>query len=97
MLPVDRSQWSLAPLLAALALGLSGCADTLRRDDFITAHTGDAHAANKAIQIVDPWRRESFETRLPVDGGRMAAPVGRYRAGEAAAAPAAASRGPSTQ
>ena len=88
MFPADRSSWSLAPLFAAMALGLAGCSDTLRRSDFITAHTGDSIAANNAIQIVDPWRREAFDTRLPADGARASGPVKRYRSGDSASAPA---------
>ena len=78
----------------AFALGasltLAGCADTVRRSDFISDHIGDAVAANKAIHIVNPWPRESFETQLPGDGGRASAPVVRYRNGEQAAAPGGA-------
>ena len=93
MLPADRSSWSLAPLFAAIALGLAGCSDTLRRSDFITDHTGDALASSNAAQVVDPWRRDAFDTRLPVDGARVSGPVGRYRAGEAASAAAPAASG----
>lgn len=74
----------------ATCLLLGGCADTLRRSDFLSDQAGDAVAANKAIHIVDPWPRESFDPRLPVDGGRVAAPVTRYRSGEAIAPPAVA-------
>ncbi len=83
----------LAPLAAAALVALGGCADALRRSDFVTDRTGDATAANKAIHVVDPWPRESFDTRLPTDAGRVAGPAGRYRAGETAAPAAKASGG----
>jgi hypothetical protein len=63
----------------ALVMTLGGCADSFRRADFITDHTGDSHAANKAIHIVDPWPPESFDTRLPGDGARGAQAVTVYR------------------
>lgn len=70
-----------------IPLWLGGCSDSLRRSDFLTDHTGDAVAANKAIHIVDPWRRGSFDTRVASDSARPAAAVGRYRSGEASAGP----------
>ncbi len=60
-------------------LGLGGCADSLSRSDHLAAHAGDAVAANKAIHIIDPWRRESFDTQLPVLGARPANAIRAYR------------------
>ncbi len=83
-----------SPVLAAFALGacltMGGCAESLSRNDFLTAHTGDAVAANKAVHIVDPWNRSAFDTRLRSDGARAGAAMVRYRSGEAAAKPASA-------
>ena len=77
--------------LAALAvLALSGCSDSLARRDFLSETSGDAVAANKAIHIVDPWKREAFDVRLPVSGARLGAAMQKYQAGDAGASGAGA-------
>jgi hypothetical protein len=54
--------------IAALGLGglaLAGCTHHLDRRDTLLFQSGDAVAANKAIQIIDPWPRGS---QTPPDG-----------------------------
>lgn len=64
-------------LLAGLLL--SGCADYERRSDLVSIHAGEALAANRAIQTIDPWPRESFDPVLRSDGQRMEGAIRRYR------------------
>ena len=97
MQSADRNVLCKIALATCACLTLGGCADTLTRSDFLTAHTGDAVSANKAIHIVDPWPRESFDTRLPGDGARIAGTVSRYRNVEPAAAGARAPQSGGTQ
>lgn len=92
MLPADLPRLPRPLFAALLCLALGGCADSLSRSDFLTEHTGDAVAANKAIHIANPWRRDSFDTSIPADGMRSAATVNRYRAGADAPAAAAPAR-----
>ena len=63
------------PLLAA------ACAEHLDRREALASHSGDAVAAAKALQIIDPWDRRAARTRLPQDGVRAAAAIDTYRAG----------------
>jgi hypothetical protein len=76
-------------LIAALAVGtLGGCtglppfddpfAQYVQRTDKITLSAGNAEAANTAIQVIDPWPRYVYNTRIPGDGQRMAEAVERY-------------------
>jgi hypothetical protein len=70
------------PCLSALCLlTLGGCVDPGAHQDFIDPTIGDAVAANKAMQIADPWPRRSFDTRLPGNGGRAASSIEQYRTG----------------
>ena len=77
----------LAPVALLGCVILGGCAESLSRNDFLSEHTGDAIASNKAIHIADPWPRDAFNTRLPTDGGRVGLAIGRYRNGEPSGAP----------
>ena len=76
----------------AVCLALGGCVDLTARDDFIDASLGDATAANKAIQTIDPWPREAFSAAPSVDGQRSAAAVEQYRAGAAGGGKSAATQ-----
>lgn len=67
------------PLLAAVALGVSGCNhEDFVRTEGLTTGAGNAMAANTAMQMVDPWPAGVQDTRLRVPAER----------GNAAAAPA---------
>jgi hypothetical protein len=56
----------------AVALGacllLSGCADYLARRDSVTFGAGNASDANVGIQTIDPFSRNSKNTKIEVDG-----------------------------
>src|SRR3954451_4077817 len=68
----------LAILLAATALG--GCTDMyLDRRDTVSFGAGDAVAANKVTQMVDPWPLRAGDRNIAFDGERMAAAAERYR------------------
>jgi hypothetical protein len=71
------------------AATLSGCsalppfddpfAPYVQRSETVTPSAGNALAANEAIQIIDPWPRHAYDTRIPGDGQRMADAVERYQ------------------
>jgi hypothetical protein len=81
-----------AVLFGALAvLALGGCVDPGAHRDFIDPTIGDAVAANKAMQTVNPWPRGSFDTHLAGNGGRAATSIEQYRNGAPVGAKAAVS------
>ena len=62
------------PLLAAVALGVSGCNhDDFVRTEGVTSGAGNAMAANTAMQMVDPWPAGVQDTRLRVPAARATA------------------------
>jgi hypothetical protein len=70
--------------LTALALGattlLGACTDMyLDRRDTVSFEAGDAVAANKVTQMVDPWPAYAGNRNLAYDGERMQAAAERYR------------------
>ena len=71
---------------AALALVVScgGCSDVLARRDTIAYSAGNAIAANRAIQIIDPYPRRSFLRAQQTDGLKAQQSVKRYLAPDAA-------------
>ena len=71
----------LLPLLSA------GCADYQRRSDLVSDHAGEALAANRAMQVIDPWPREGFDTSLRTDASRTEAALRRYRTPETPSTP----------
>ncbi len=68
----------------ALLLTTGGCAENFARRDTISYASGDATAANRAIQIIEPWPRRSFPRGQATDGEKAAQAVRRYRAPEIA-------------
>jgi hypothetical protein len=70
-----RGKLALALLLAALG----GCSEYLDRRDSIALGAGDAVAANKVTQMVDPWPAASADKRIGFNGERMVSAVERYR------------------
>jgi hypothetical protein len=79
--PADIRRATLAAGLAAL---LGGCAEWVERREQITPWSGDAVAANRAMQVIDPWPRGSGDTRLRTDGERGRLGIERYREGKIA-------------
>jgi hypothetical protein len=49
-----------------------------QRINAITLSAGNAKEANATIQVIDPWPRYVYDTRIPGDGQRMADAVNRY-------------------
>jgi hypothetical protein len=66
----------------ALCVSLSGCLDEEHyiHHDMVSAHAGDAIAVNSATQTIDPWPKESKNSKIDVDGKRLALGVQRYEA-----------------
>jgi hypothetical protein len=48
------------------------------RTQTITLSAGNAKEANAAIQVIDPWPRYVYNTRIQGDGQRMAEAAERY-------------------
>jgi hypothetical protein len=73
-------------LLPMVCLMLSACSQYsnryAERKDTIDLGAGDAVASNAAVQIPTPWPRYSNDTRIAMDGERIARAVARYREGE---------------
>ena len=70
---------------AALAAGLAlaGCSSDgyLDNRDSVSLQFGDAVAANKTAQTIDPWPPYVAKTKLTHSGERTAAAVERYHKG----------------
>jgi hypothetical protein len=66
--------------VAALAASLGACSDLyMDRRDAIALSAGDAIAANKAEQMVDPWPAASGNKNIAFNGQKMQSAVERYR------------------
>ena len=73
-----------AALAAALGLtALAGCVDHLDRRETISPYAGEALAANRLAQTVNPWG--SGATDLPANGNRMRIAIERYNANKSIA------------
>jgi hypothetical protein len=71
-----------APLFAALALAAmaAGCTHVYGdRRESVSFHAGDAVAANKVAQMIDPWPDYAADRNIPADGQRSQRAVERYR------------------
>jgi hypothetical protein len=70
-------------ILIAMAGGmLGGCSDIYYdRRDSISLASGDAVAANKTAQMVDPWPAHSVKREIAFNGEKMQSAVERYRTG----------------
>ena len=55
--------------------------DWFERRDTITLQTGDAVAANKAMQMRDPWPPYVNNRHIPFNGVVMDSAIDRYKAG----------------
>jgi hypothetical protein len=86
---IDAMSRLIAAALGTAMLGgvLGGCSDLyLDRRDTIALSAGDAIAANRALQTVDPWPRQSGNPNFSFNGQRMQAAVERYREGKVTSA-----------
>ena len=70
-----------AVVVLAGSLALGGCDDMLARRDGISPESGNAIAANSAMQIIDPWPPVAFDPHAGSDGARLASSMERYRGG----------------
>ena len=77
MRPFSKIMRALA--LAAVLAALSGCAEYLDRRDSIALGAGDAIAADKVTQMVDPWPRASADKNIAFNGPKIESAVERYR------------------
>ncbi len=69
---------TLAGLLALLA-GCSTADLYVDRRDTIAFRSGDAVAANRVAQMIDPWPAVATDKRIEANGERMARAAERYR------------------
>ncbi len=101
---MTRSSISVAVL--GLAAALSGCSPGVPFDDPTAEYTqrsltisptsGNAQAANLAIQTSTPWPRNSWNTRIPGNGPLMVNAVETYQSGPGGGTPSSAAGGSAT-
>ena len=71
-------------IAAAAVLGamLGGCSDIyFDRRDTITLYSGEAMAANRVTQMIDPWPAASGKRNIAYSGEKAATASERYRTG----------------
>jgi hypothetical protein len=64
-------------LAGAASAALAGCEYTARQDT-IAPWTGNAVAQNQAVQMIDPWPRQAYDTHIPTNGERQAGAYRKY-------------------
>jgi len=94
---MTRSGMAIAVL--GVAAALAGCSPGVPFDDPVAEYTqrsltisptsGNAQAANLAMQTSGPWPRSSQYTSIPVSGPLMVKAVQNYESGSGGAAPSA--------
>jgi hypothetical protein len=94
------TQSGMAIVLLGLAAALAGCSPGVPFDDPLADYTqrsltvsptsGNAQAANLAIQTRTPWPRESQYTGIPGNGSRMVRAVDNFESGTSGGPPASA-------
>jgi hypothetical protein len=79
-------------LLAATVLLLAGCEHDryVDRRDSVTFGAGNAIAANKAIQIIDPWPRDARTISHGISGEQAVAAMEKLRRRTAGTQPSSA-------
>jgi hypothetical protein len=81
---LSRSGISKIAAVAAFGTAVAGCSDMyFDRRDTVSLGAGDAIAANKVTQMVDPWPRWSTNNNIAFNGQRMQAAQDRYNRGKA--------------
>ena len=78
----SRTRTGRKPLAALVALGamLGGCSDIYYdRRETVALGADDHIAANRVVQMVDPWPRDVGNKNIAFNGQRMQAAVERYR------------------
>jgi hypothetical protein len=79
-------------LVIIASLHLAACDNYMDRRDSVTFGAGDAIAANKAMQIIDPWPQSARTIQHGVSGEQAEAIMEKFRKasrGEQGAAPSA--------
>ena len=67
---------------ALLGAMLSGCSEYyFDRRDGVTLHSGEAMAANRVTQMIDPWPAASGNRNIAYNGEKAAVAAERYRTG----------------
>jgi hypothetical protein len=65
---------------ALLGAMLGGCSEYyFDRRDSISLHSGEAMAANRVTQMIDPWPAASGQRNIAYNGERMQGAAERYR------------------
>lgn len=69
--------------VALLGAMLAGCVDSLysERREAIAPLAGDAVAANRVTQMIDPWSKASANNNIVYSGEKMQTASERYRMG----------------
>lgn len=75
---MSRNNLRGAMLALTASTLLSGCMYLDHRET-VSFAAGDAVAANKVVQMVDPWPPRAGDRNIAFDGERMAAAAERYR------------------
>jgi hypothetical protein len=73
-----RSDLILRVAALSLIAACGACSDNLARRDTIALSAGNAMAANRAIQTIDPYPRRSFLRGQQTDGVKAQQAVRRY-------------------
>ena len=78
-----------------LLASLAGCNDTFDHNDRLTPYSGEAMAANRVAQMVDPWPSSSRSPKFGANGERMQKAITNYKGGAASAPSSSTSSGSS--
>lgn len=89
-----RSDLLLKAAAVTLVAACGACSDNLARRDTIAFSAGNASAANRAIQVIDPYPRRSFLRGQQTDGAKARQAVQRYLTPDATNVTAAPSIAP---
>ncbi|MCC0003578.1 MAG: hypothetical protein H6871_11725 [Methylobacteriaceae bacterium] len=84
---MPRADKRFRTLLICAPLLLAGCANPFTRSDDLWPWAGDAVAANRLVQTINPWPRESRDTAFPANGARIAEAMRDYKTGKKIEAP----------
>jgi hypothetical protein len=76
----NKSRINVLALAACLGATLAGCSDIYYdRRETVALGADDHIAANRVVQMVDPWPRYVGDKNIAFNGERMQAAVQRYR------------------
>ncbi|MES2907355.1 MAG: hypothetical protein V4691_10120 [Pseudomonadota bacterium] len=78
-------------ITTSVACLLIGCNDYLDHNDRMTPFSGEAMAANRAAQMVDPWPASAADRNFSTNGERMMRVMTKYKGGTAPATSSASS------